>query len=84
MNNFLHQAHERYNCDMKTYSVTTPELESEMQEIVQLVLQKSSNGTDSNIKNTFLTVAKSFYYAAFCDPRTIDFHIAKVLFEKVT
>ena len=83
MNNFLHQARKRYNCDMNTYSIATLDLESEMQELVELVLQKSADELDSNIKNTFLTVARSFYYAAICDSRTINFHIAKVLFEKV-
>ncbi|KAK7396372.1 hypothetical protein VNO78_17330 [Psophocarpus tetragonolobus] len=60
-----------------------PEVESKMQELVQLVFQKSPNGVDFNIKNTFFTVAKSFYYTAYCDPRTVNFHIAKVLFDKV-
>ncbi|KAL1351503.1 ent-copalyl diphosphate synthase, chloroplastic [Arachis hypogaea] len=71
----------RYNGKHK---ITTSEVESEMRELVQLVLQKSStNDLGFNIKNTFLMVAKSFYYAAFCDSRTINFHVAKVLFEKV-
>ncbi|XP_028804189.1 ent-copalyl diphosphate synthase, chloroplastic [Neltuma alba] len=69
---------------MQTHRITTSGAESEMQQLVQLVLQESSNSIDSNIKNTFLIVAKSFYYAAFCDSSTINFHIAKVLFEKVT
>ncbi|KAI4301251.1 hypothetical protein L6164_034546 [Bauhinia variegata] len=77
------KAHMNGSCNIDTYSIITPEAESEMQELAQLVLQKSSDGIDSNIKNIFLTVAKSFYYAAFCDSRTIDFHISKVLFEKV-
>ncbi|RHN44311.1 Ent-copalyl diphosphate synthase [Medicago truncatula] len=54
-----------------------------MQELVELVFQKSPNDIDFNIKNTFFTVARSFYYAAFCDSKTINFHIAKVLFDKV-
>lgn len=61
----------------------TQEEESKMQELVQLVYQKSPTGIDFNIKNTFLTVAKSFYYTAFCDSRTVNFHIAKVLFDEV-
>jgi ent-copalyl diphosphate synthase len=64
-------------------NITTPEAESKMQELVQLVFQESPNDIDFNIKNTFFTIAKSFYYAAFCDSRTINFHIAKVLFDKV-
>lgn len=54
-----------------------------MQELVQLVLQNSPNGLQSNIKNSFLIVAKSFYYAAYCDQETIHSHIDKVLFQKV-
>lgn len=64
-------------------NIIIPEAESKMQELVELVFQHSPNDIDFNIKNTFFTVAKSFYYAAFCDSRTINFHIAKVLFDKV-
>ncbi|RHN44314.1 putative ent-copalyl diphosphate synthase [Medicago truncatula] len=63
--------------------ITNSETESKMQELVELVFQKSPNDIDFNIKNTFFTVARSFYYAAFCDSKTINFHIAKVLFDKV-
>ncbi|KAE8660652.1 Ent-copalyl diphosphate synthase [Hibiscus syriacus] len=59
------------------------EIESTMQELAQLVLQNSSEDIDSEFKQTFLTVARSFYYAAHCDLETTVFHIAKVLFEKV-
>ncbi|KAK7242998.1 hypothetical protein RIF29_37780 [Crotalaria pallida] len=64
-------------------NIITLEVESEMQELVQLVFQKSPTDVDFIIKKTFLTVAKSFYYTAFFDSRTINFHIAKVLFDKV-
>lgn len=64
-------------------NIATPEIESDMQELVQLVLQNSSNDIDSDIKQTFLTVANSLYYAAYCDHETINFHIARVLFERV-
>lgn len=57
------------------------EIALKMQELVQLVL--SSNGIDSNLKRTFLTVTKTFYYAAHCDQNTINSHINKVLFETV-
>ncbi|XP_061341359.1 ent-copalyl diphosphate synthase 1-like [Gastrolobium bilobum] len=69
--------------NLSTTSITTSKIESEMQELVQLVLQNSSHGMHSNIKNSFLMVAKSFYYAAYCDPETINSHIDKVLFQKV-
>ncbi|XP_077232941.1 ent-copalyl diphosphate synthase 1-like isoform X2 [Tasmannia lanceolata] len=57
-------------------------IESEMQEIVQCVLQ-DSEGFDCETKQTFLTVAKSFYYSAYCSPAAFDLHIAEVLFERV-
>ncbi|XP_047178780.1 ent-copalyl diphosphate synthase, chloroplastic [Vigna umbellata] len=69
--------------DKESESMIFPEVESQMQELVQLVFQKSPSGIDFNIKNTFLTVVKTYYYAAFCDSRTTNFHIAKVLFDKV-
>ncbi|XP_027351676.1 ent-copalyl diphosphate synthase, chloroplastic [Abrus precatorius] len=75
--------HESGSCSTYVNSITTSEGESKMQELVQLVLQNSSSSVNLNIKNTFLAVAKSFYYTAFCDSRTINFHIAKVLFDKV-
>ena len=58
-------------------------VEPDMQELAQLVFQNSIEDIDPKIKRTFLTMAKSFYYAAYCDPSTIDSHIAKVLFERV-
>ncbi|WJX84227.1 Gly-Xaa carboxypeptidase [Trifolium repens] len=64
-------------------SINNPQIESEMQELVQLVLQNSPNSLHSNIKNSFLMVAKSFYYEPYCGPETIYSHIDKVLFQKV-
>ncbi|KAF2314868.1 hypothetical protein GH714_036977 [Hevea brasiliensis] len=75
--------HYRKNKEDDSKRSTTPEIEGDMQELVKLVLQKSSEGMDSNIKETFFTVVKSFYYPAICDPGTISYHISKVLFEKV-
>ncbi|XVF32570.1 hypothetical protein REPUB_Repub17cG0093600 [Reevesia pubescens] len=66
-----------------TEQCRTQKIESEMQELMQLVLQNSSDDIDSEFKQTYLTVARSFYYAAHCDLDMITFHIAKVLFEKV-
>ncbi|XP_071714189.1 ent-copalyl diphosphate synthase 1-like [Rutidosis leptorrhynchoides] len=59
------------------------EIESKMQELVQLVFCHSSCDLDPDLKQTFLSVAKTFYYWAFFDPETIDGHIDKVLFENV-
>ncbi|KAK6937536.1 Terpene synthase, metal-binding domain [Dillenia turbinata] len=70
-------------CDTSHGRIENAEIESDMQELTKQVLQNSSHGIDPKIKQTFLTVARSAYYVAFCDPRTINFHIAKVLFERV-
>ncbi|KAI7755323.1 hypothetical protein M8C21_030169, partial [Ambrosia artemisiifolia] len=59
------------------------EIESKMQELVQRVLCDTPNDLDTNSKQTFLTVAKTFYYRALYDHETINQHIGKVLFEKV-
>ncbi|XP_050238848.1 ent-copalyl diphosphate synthase 1 [Mercurialis annua] len=78
-------SHYRNNKVHDTQKSTTPELECDMQELVQLTIKKSSDdGLDSHMKDTFLTVAKSFYYPAICDPGTVNYHIAKVLFDKVS
>ncbi|KAL2516731.1 Ent-copalyl diphosphate synthase [Abeliophyllum distichum] len=54
------------------------EIERDMQALVELVF------CESNVVNqTFLMVAKTYYYGAYCSPETIDFHISKVLFERV-
>ncbi|KAK1285346.1 hypothetical protein QJS10_CPB20g00416 [Acorus calamus] len=60
--------------------VSNNPIELEMQELVQGVLQ-SSDGFNHNTKKTFLTIFKSFYYAAHCPSSTMDVHISKVLFE---
>ncbi|XP_004292569.1 PREDICTED: ent-copalyl diphosphate synthase, chloroplastic-like [Fragaria vesca subsp. vesca] len=69
------------NCGTKI-NMTTPEIESYMQQLVGLVLEKSSDDTVSLIKQTFFTVARSFYYATCCDPEVISHHINKVLFQR--
>nr|ANO43020.1 terpene synthase 3 [Tripterygium wilfordii] len=63
-------------------SISKLQIDSDMRELVQLVLN-SSDDMDSNIKQTFLTITKSFYYTAFTHPGTVNYHIAKVLFETV-
>ncbi|XP_039008736.1 copal-8-ol diphosphate hydratase, chloroplastic-like [Hibiscus syriacus] len=65
-----------------TEHMRTQKIESSMQELVQLVQQNSSD-INWEFKQTFLTVALSFYYAVHCDLETTSFRIAKVLFEKV-
>ncbi|KAG8389342.1 hypothetical protein BUALT_Bualt02G0219300 [Buddleja alternifolia] len=70
-------------CMTNMEGITTVEIESQMQELVKLVITKSSDDLDSDFKQIFLDVARSFYYAAYCNQGTINFHIAKVLFERV-
>ncbi|KAD4584469.1 hypothetical protein E3N88_22070 [Mikania micrantha] len=69
----------RYN-----YGTTNMTIDSKMQELVQLVLSDSPDeDLDRDLKQTFLTVARTFYYNAYFDPETINVHINKVLFEIV-
>ncbi|XP_057507462.1 ent-copalyl diphosphate synthase 1-like [Actinidia eriantha] len=84
-NRVCHQLRQQLNMKGhdKDYCTTTIEIESDMQELVQLVLCSSSDDIDPNIKQTFLAIANSYYYTVHCTPETIDFHIAKVLFERV-
>ncbi|KAF9605971.1 hypothetical protein IFM89_021297 [Coptis chinensis] len=61
----------------------TESVELEMQKLVQHVIKRNNNEIAQDIKQTFLTVAKSYNYIAHCDPTTIDLHISKVLFDTV-
>lgn len=58
------------------------QVELEMQELAQCVLQ-SCNSINKVTRQTFLHVAKSYYYVAHCGPETIASHISKVIFEDV-
>ncbi|XP_062020488.1 ent-copalyl diphosphate synthase 1-like isoform X1 [Rosa rugosa] len=69
------------NCRTKI-NMTTPEMGSYMQQLVELVLEKSSDDIESLIKQSFFTVARSFYYSTCCDPEVISHHINKVLFQR--
>ncbi|KAL2544638.1 Ent-copalyl diphosphate synthase [Forsythia ovata] len=68
--------------DIKRGKIEYMEIEQDMQSLLQLVLQKS-DGINMDLKQTFLMVAKAFYYRAYFTMETIDFHISKVLFEQV-
>nr|UNZ11792.1 diterpene synthase class II [Scutellaria barbata] len=60
------------------------EIDEEMRFLLQLVNEESSNGTISKgIKQTFLVVAKAFYYRAYFSTEQIENHTAKVLFEQL-
>nr|AZB50382.1 terpene synthase 1 [Nepeta racemosa] len=60
------------------------ELEQEMQALVKLVVEENDGGgIDRNIKQTFLSVFKNYYYSAYHDAHTTDVHIFKVLFGPV-
>ncbi|KAH6799654.1 hypothetical protein C2S51_036138 [Perilla frutescens var. frutescens] len=62
---------------------TTFQIEARMQELVKLVFTKCSEDLDSQTKQSFFAIARSFYYTAYCDAAAIDSHIHKVLFEKL-
>ncbi|XP_028762191.1 ent-copalyl diphosphate synthase, chloroplastic-like [Neltuma alba] len=79
------KAHDGGSSHLGTNCRTTPEIESEMRKLVELVLQTEDppNTLESNINNTFFVVARAYYYAAYCDAGTINSHLAKVLFHRV-
>lgn len=54
-----------------------------MQALLKLVLEENGGGFDRNIKQTFLSVFKTFYYCAYHDTEAIDVHIFNVLFRPV-
>ncbi|KAG6438314.1 hypothetical protein SASPL_103251 [Salvia splendens] len=82
----LHQFQHRKDgngCMASARGITTLDIESAMQELVKLVVTKSAGDLDSQIKQNFFIIARSFYYSAYCNIGTINFHISKVLFERV-
>ncbi|GKB45625.1 Ent-copalyl diphosphate synthase, chloroplastic-like protein [Tanacetum coccineum] len=76
-NNICHQLAHKENC------ITGFETQSNMQELVQLVYSHSPNDIDPDLKQTFLIVAKTYYYRAHFDHETVNGHIDKVLFKNV-
>ncbi|XP_051142723.1 ent-copalyl diphosphate synthase 1-like isoform X2 [Andrographis paniculata] len=71
-------------CEQKLQSgVSGGDIEGSMQELVRLALAKSHSELEFRVKQNFLLVARSYYYTAYCNPATINLHIAKVLFETV-
>ncbi|CAN1729119.1 (-)-kolavenyl diphosphate synthase TPS28, chloroplastic [Linum perenne] len=61
---------------------TSPEIEAGMQQLLHLVTLNSDDEFQF-MKQMFLDVAKTFYYLAVCDIKTINHHLVKVLFERV-
>ncbi|PIN17550.1 Copal-8-ol diphosphate hydratase [Handroanthus impetiginosus] len=60
-------------------SLKNMEFEQDMQTLVKFVLVESG-GMDRNIKQTFLSVVKTFYYVAYNADEIIDMHIYKELY----
>nr|UVC58047.1 CPS2 protein [Isodon rubescens] len=79
----LTQIQDKKILEIKDGSIKDKELEEEMQALVKLVLEENGGGIDRNIKQTFLSVFKTFYYCAYHHAETTDAHIFKVLFEPV-
>ncbi|KAI3806002.1 hypothetical protein L1987_21891 [Smallanthus sonchifolius] len=77
-NNICHEISKFHN-----FEENRTMIDSKMQELVQLVLSRSPDDLDQDLKQTFLTVANTFYYEAYCDPKTMNVHISKVLFDIV-
>lgn len=66
-----------------SFTMKIQEIESEMQQLVKMMLENPSDDIHSSIKQTFFVVARSFYYSAYYDPGTINNHLTRVFFERV-
>ncbi|XP_071917160.1 copalyl diphosphate synthase 2, chloroplastic-like [Coffea arabica] len=69
--------------EMNAGSINSPEIEAGMQELVQLVIKRPSERVPETVKQTFLIVAKTFYYAANCSVETRNIYISKIFFEPI-
>ncbi|CAO2839441.1 unnamed protein product [Amaranthus hypochondriacus] len=56
------------------------ELEMDMQKLTELILSSSIN---HNLKETCLALVKAYFYINHCSSQQIDYHIHKVLFQKI-
>ncbi|KAL1532385.1 Gly-Xaa carboxypeptidase [Salvia divinorum] len=85
ISNRLSQIQDKKMLEVVDGSIKDKELEQDMQALVKLVLEENSGGggVDRNIKHTFLSVFKTFYYNAYHDDETVDAHVFKVLFRPV-
>ncbi|KAF9614680.1 hypothetical protein IFM89_019808 [Coptis chinensis] len=70
------------NNEEMTIDKPVDSVQLDMQQLLQHVLRRDG-GIHPEIKQTFLTVAKSYYYTAHCEPTTINRHISKALFDAV-
>nr|UNZ93479.1 isokolavenyl diphosphate synthase [Scutellaria baicalensis] len=77
------KVHDPEGCSTDIVTGTTFQIEANMQELVKLVFGKTSEDLDSVTKQSFFSIARSYYYMAYCDPEVIESHIHKVIFEKV-
>ncbi|XP_057799334.1 probably inactive copalyl diphosphate synthase 3-like isoform X2 [Salvia miltiorrhiza] len=64
-------------------TIGVEKIDKEMQSLVQLVMQDSSNGMSKAMKQTFLVVAKTFYHRAYFSAQEIEQHISMILFQNV-
>ncbi|XP_047965729.1 probably inactive copalyl diphosphate synthase 3-like [Salvia hispanica] len=68
---------------LENHKTIDEEIKKEMELLVQLVMQDSSNGISKATKQMFLMVAKTFYHKAYFSAQEIEHHISRILFEQV-